>query len=398
MIGKKDNRRRFLSLAASLASLNGCRNGQKMTDAGEHMRPYGDRSPHETSVRVIRELTRSPGTGSSRTPLQELHGTITPSSLHFERHHSGAPSIDPSKHRLLIHGLVYRPLSFGMDDIRRFPSVSRICFLECSGNSVGDQGNDPPATVQQSHGLLSCTEWTGVPLRVLLEEAGVRPEGKWVIAEGSDSSRMSRSIPMEKALEDTLVVYGQNGEALRPEQGYPLRLILPGWEGNMNVKWIHRLLVADQPAMSVKETAQYTELMPDGKAHIFTFVMEVRSVITRPSGGQKLLFGPGQYDISGLAWSGMGKVKRVEVSTDGGRKWSDAELQVPVLSQAVTRFHFPWRWDGSETFLASRCTDEAGFTQPTRDEFIEIHGLRSGYHYNAIKRWHVHPDGNITSV
>ncbi len=361
------------------------------------MRPYGDRAPQEKTARVLRELTKSRGVGSSRTPLQDLYGSITPSSLHFERHHSGVPAIDPAAHTLLVHGRVERPLVFTMDEIRRFPTKSRILFLECGGNSVGEQAGKPPATVQDALGLVSGSQWTGTPLSLVLREAKLKAEAKWIIAEGADSCRMSRSIPIEKALDDVLLVYGQNGEALRPEQGYPLRLIVPGWEGNTNVKWLRRLQVLDQPAMSTEETAHYTDLMPSGKAEMFTFVNEARSVITRPSGGQKLS-GPGFHEIVGLAWSGRGKIRQVEVSTDDGKTWTAAELDEPVLDKALTAFRFPWTWSGAETVIQSRCTDETGYLQPTREELIAVRGLNSGYHYNGIKRWKVGADGEVEVV
>ncbi len=392
------SRRKFLVLGTGAAALSSC--GKLKPDIvvdGADMRTYGERAPEEKTARVVRKLSSSPGTGSSRTPLQDLFGTITPSALHFERHHSGVPAINPATHTLLVHGLVERPLSFTVDDIRQFPSTSRICFLECGGNSVGEQAGKPPETVQQSHGLVSGSQWTGVPLSIILREAKLKPEAKWVVAEGADNCRLSRSIPIDKVMEDTLVVYGQNGEALRPEQGYPLRLIIPGWEGNTCVKWLHRLNVLDQPAMSSKETAYYTDLMPDGKAEMFTFVMDARSVITRPSGGQKLAR-QGFHEITGIAWSGRGKVQRVEVSTDGGKKWSDAELESPVLTQALTAFRFPWTWRGEEAVIQSRCTDETGYLQPTRDELIAVRGLNSGYHYNAVKQWKVTTDGAVTNV
>jgi sulfane dehydrogenase subunit SoxC len=393
---ERTRRREFLA-AIGMATVTACKRPDPSSAAGANMRPYGDRSPYEKSERVLRELTKSPGTGSSRTPLQDLHGIITPSSLHYERHHSGVPAIDPAEHRLLVHGLVSRPLSFSLDDLKQFPSISRIHFLECSGNSVGDQLGNPLPTVQQSHGLLSCSEWTGASLALVLREAGLLPEARWMIAEGADAGRMSRSIPIEKALDDALLVYAQNGEALRPEQGYPLRLLLPGWEGNTSVKWLHRLELAAAPAMSAKETAYYTELMPDGKARQFSFVMDARSVITRPSGGHKLN-GPGFHEITGLAWSGNGLVSRVEVSVDGGKNWTDAELQTPVLPRAATRFRYPWRWHGDAAVLQSRCTDETGYLQPTHEEFIAVYGLHSNYHYHAIKSWFVRPSGEVTPV
>ena len=391
---KPTRRRRFLALGASLASGASC--SKVPSESGAHMRTYGDRSPHETSARVIRELTSSPGTGSSRTPLHDVLGILTPSALHFERHHSGVPAIDPAQHRLLIHGLVSKPLSFSADDLRQFPSMSRIHFLECSGNSVGDQRGNFQPTVQGSHGLLSCSEWTGVSLGLVLRECGVLPEAKWMIAEGADAGRMSRSIPIEKALDDAFLAYGQNGEALRPEQGYPLRLLLPGWEGNANVKWLHRLELAAEPAMSVKETANYTELLPSGKAQMFSFVMDARSVITRPSGGQKLAR-KGFHEITGFAWSGHGRIARVEVSDDGGKTWADAGLQEPVLPRALTRFRFPWRWEGGESLLQSRCTDETGYSQPTHEAYVAAYGGNSGYHYHAIKTWHVKDSGDVVT-
>jgi sulfane dehydrogenase subunit SoxC len=262
---------------------------------------------------------------------------------------------------------------------------------------VGEQAGKFPDTVQGSHGLLSGSEWTGVPLSVVLREAGVKPEAKWVIAEGADSCRMARSIPLETAMDEVILAYGQNGEALRPEQGYPLRLIIPGWEGNTNVKWLHRLQLLDQPAMSSKETGYYTELRRDGKAEMFTFVMEARSVITRPSGGQKLS-GTGFHEITGLAWSGRGKIRDVEVSVNGGATWASAQLQEPILSKALTAFRFPWVWKGEEAVIICRCTDETGYLQPTREELIAVRGLNSGYHYNALRPWRVKPNGEVQTA
>lgn len=391
---KRRGRRVFLTLGAGMAAGAGCETNPTPSESGVHMREYGDRSPHEKPVRVIRELTKSLGTGSSRTPLQDLYGIITPSALHFERHHAGVPVINPAEHRLLVHGLVDKPLSFSIDDLKQFPSLSKVHFLECAGNIVGDNNGNPPPTVQQSMGLVSCSEWTGVSLARVLAETGIKPEAKWVIAEGADAGRMARSIPIEKILDDAFLAYGQNGEALRPEQGYPLRLLLPGWEGNANVKWLHRLEVAAEPAMSVKETAYYTELMPDGKARQFSFVIDARSVITRPSGGHRLR-GPGFQEVTGIAWTGHGRISRVEVSFDGGATWADAELQSPVLPRALTRFRAPWQWDGKETILQSRCTDETGYVQPSHDQFIAAYGRFAGYHYHAIKSWRVTASGEV---
>jgi sulfane dehydrogenase subunit SoxC len=286
-----------------------------------------------------------------------------------------------------------------MKDLRRFPSTSQIHFIECAGNTGNDQAGKPGADPQRSHGLLSCSEWTGVPLNILLAEAGLKEKAAWLLAEGADASRLSRSLPLSKALDDVLVVYGQNGEALRPEQGYPLRLVVPGWEGNINIKWLGRIQVVDQPYMTRDEAASYTDLMPDGKARWFTFVMEAKSVVTRPAGGQ-VLEGPGFYEITGLAWSGRGAIRRVEVSTDEGKSWQDARLNAPVLPKAVTRFSLPWRWDGGQTTLQSRCTDDTGYRQPTREELIAVRGTIPGpdgfNHYNGIKIWYVHGDGSVT--
>ena len=274
---------------------------------GAAVSPYGSRSRFERATRYFNQNTKVPlEEASSRTPLHDTYGIITPSSLHFERHHSGVPEIDPSTHTLTIHGLVDRPLEFTVDEIRRMPSISRIYFLECSGNSGTEwRGGSTDSDVQRLHGLTSCSEWTGVPVSMLLRACGVRPGATWVLAEGADAGKHDRSIPMKKMMDDALVVYGQNGEPLRPEQGYPLRLFLPGYEGNSNVKWLRRLKAMDQPAMTREETSKYTDLMPDGKARQFTFDMEPKSLITRPSGGDTLP-GAGVYELTGIAWSGRG--------------------------------------------------------------------------------------------
>ncbi len=333
-----------------------------------------------------------------RTPLQDLDGTITPSALHFERHHSGIPDIDPAEHRLLVDGLVERPLVFSMDELRRMPAVTRVYFVECSGNGrVKWAPAEPGTDAQAAFGMTSCSEWTGVPVSVLLREAGARGDAAWLVAEGADACRMTRSVPLDKAMDDTLVAYGQNGEALRPAQGHPLRLLIPGWEGNISIKWLRRLQVVDQSYLTREETSKYTDLMPGGEARQYTFVMDAKSVITRPSGGQRL-DGPGFHQISGLAWSGRGKVARVEVSTDGGRSWAVAELQDPVLPLAHTRFRFDWSWDGSESILASRCIDETGDVQPTRAALIAVRGTQSSYHNNAIQGWRIAQNGSVENV
>ena len=362
---------------------------------GEPLGPYGERSPFETAVRWRRE-SKTPETGSSFTPLDDSVGTLTPSALHYERHHSGIPAIDPSKHHLVIHGLVDRPLSLSMAEVRRLPSVTRILVLECGGNSAGEWGASG-ADVQRSYGLVSGSEWTGVPLSLLLAEAGVQPRASWVIAEGADACRMMRSIPLAKALESSMLAYGQNGEAMRPSQGYPLRLINPGWEGNTNVKWLHSLKLTDQPYMARDETSKYSDLMPDGKARIFTYAMEAKSVITFPSGGQTLP-AHGPYELTGLAWSGRGRIDRVDVTTDGGRTWVQAALQEPRLPIALTRFRLAWRFDGQDALIASRAIDETGYVQPTRAALVAARGTNSIYHYNGIKFWSVRSDGTVTHV
>jgi len=390
-----------MKLGASLgAALTGCQTKppveEEVNRLGKPIRGYGERSPYETSQRLVPEI-RTPEAASTRTPLQDSCGIITPSSLHFERHHSGVPNINPAEHRLMIHGLVDRPLVLTMPEIKRLPSVSRIHFVECAGNGRSEWSPKGATDARQSHGLASCSEWTGVRLSLLLAEAGVKKEAKWLIAEGDDPCKMQRSIPITKALDDILVAYGQNGEALRPEQGYPLRLVVPGWEGNINVKWLHRINLVDQAAMTKDETSKYTELLADGTARIFTFEMDAKSIVTYPSGGQKL-DGKGFHEITGLAWSGRGRIERVEVSTDGGKTWTTAQLQEPRHSKAFTRFRLPWTWDGAETQIVSRCTDETGYTQPTRDDLIAVRGKNSDYHNNAIKPWLIAADGSVTNA
>ena len=359
--------------------------------------PYGLPSPFEKSVtRRPRGAPVTPTAASSNTPLQSLHGIITPNGLHFERHHAGVPTIDPAQHRLIVHGLVERPLVFTMDDLLRFPSVSHIYFLECSGNSLWT-GATAKHTVQDIHGLLSCCEWTGVRLSTVLAEVGAKPEATWVLAEGADAASVTRSVPIAKALDDALIVYAQNGERLRPEQGYPLRLFLPGYEGNMSVKWLRRLKLGDQPFQTREETSKYTDLMPDGIARQFTFFMEAKSVITFPSGGQQLRE-KGFYEISGFAWSGHGRIKRVDVSADGGATWKEAQLQEPILSKCLTRFRLPWEWDGGPAQLQSRAIDDTGYVQPKRPQLVDVRGLNSFYHYNAIQTWQVANDGAVTNV
>lgn len=359
---------------------------------------YGQPSRFEDGVvRTPTDLTPTKTSSWSFTPLQDLTGTITPNGLVFERHHGGVPDIDPEQHQLMLHGMVEKPMIFSMAEIKRFPQVSIKRFLECSGNTLTEWKQPTGKTVQDTHGLLSCCEWTGVRLSTLLRAAGVGDKAKWILAEGADAAAMTRSIPMEKALDDALVVYAQNGEALRPEQGYPLRLILPGFEGNTQIKWLRRLEVSDAPYMTREETSKYTDLMRDGSARQFTFVMEAKSVITFPSGGHTLPE-KGFYEIRGLAWSGRGKITWVDVSTDGGRNWTQAELEGPVESKALTAFRLPWRWEGGSALLQSRAIDETGYVQPTRQALIKARGLKSVYHLNAIQTWEVSSDGGISNV
>jgi sulfane dehydrogenase subunit SoxC len=358
--------------------------------------PYG--MPSEYEKNVVRHVPKNAAqylSAASRTPLQDLDGIITPNGLFYERHHGGIPNIDPAQHRLVLHGLVEKPLIFTMEDIRRFPSQSRIHFLECSGNPVYTKPYGK--TASDLVGLLSCAEWTGVSLKLVLQEAGVKPEAKWVVAEGADAAAMTRSIPIEKCLDDAMLVYSQNGERLRPQQGYPLRILLPGFEGNMNVKWLRRLKVSAEPVYSREETSKYTDLMADGVAREFTFYMEAKSIITRPSGGQRLS-APGFHEITGIAWSGHGKIKRVDISVDGGKTWQEAQLQEPILTRALTRFRFPWHWDGKPVVIQSRATDETGYVQPSLAELVSVRGENSFYHNNAIWPWQIASNGEISNA
>lgn len=395
-----DNRRTFL--AAAGAVLTAC---AKKKDAeadaepsriGKPLKAYGERASFEKIARLT-PTTKQMENGATRTPLADLHGIITPSSLHFERHHSGVPEIDTAKHQLMIHGMVDRPLVFTMDDLKRLPSVTRVHFVECAGNSGGEWGTKNAASVQKGFGLASCSEWTGVPLSIVLAEAGVRKGASWLHAEGSDACKMTRSIPLAKGLNDVFLAYGQNGESLRPEQGYPLRLVVPGWEGNINVKWVHRIKVSDQPQYARDETSHYTDLMADGTARIFTFDMEAKSVITSPSGEQKIVK-QGFYEVRGLAWSGRGRIEKVEITFDGGNTWKPAQLDEPRHRMAFTRFRMPWTWEGKEVVLASRATDETGYIQPLRDDLVAVRGKNSQYHNNAIKFWQVLADGSVKNV
>ena len=370
-------------------------------EPGGNFTAYGQPSHYEDKVArtwAAPNNPATPGIGSSRTPHHLLDGTITPSGLHYERSHAGVPDIDPEQHRLLIHGLVRQPLVFSLEDLSRYPRVSRIAFLECAGNSGAlYTAQAQPLNVQAIHGLLSCSDWTGVKLSTLLDEAGIDARAKWVLAEGADAAGMSRSFPLAKALDDALVCLYQNGERVRPSNGYPLRLLLPGFEGNLNVKWIRRLKLSREPQMAKDETSKYTVLLKDGKAWQFVFPLEVKSVITHPSPGH-VLKGAGFYEISGLAWSGKGRIRQVEVSADGGKSWTPAILNDPVLPKALTRFRAAWQWNGGPVQLQSRATDDTGMVQPTRAQFIAERGLQGYFHFNAVQTWAIDEKGEASNA
>ena len=352
--------------------------------------PISARSPFETPART------PPGiiTGPAYSPIHQLTGTITPSDLVFERHHAGVAVIDPARYKLLIHGLVDEPMVFTLDDLKRLPSVSRVHFLECSGNGRnGYRDPKPDVTPQMIDGLTSNGEWTGVPLAVLFREVGVKSAATWFLAEGGDASKLSRSIPIEKAWDDAIIAYAFNGEPLRPANGYPARLFLPGFEANTCIKWLRRIKLIDQPNMSRDETAKYTDPLPNGTARQFSFVMDAKSIITHPAHPTRLA--KGWNEISGLAWSGRGRITRVDVSTDRGASWHAADLQSPVLSKAHTRFRLPWQWDGRPATLMSRAVDETGYVQPTFSAFLAARGKGTDFHFNHIRSWNVKADGSV---
>jgi sulfane dehydrogenase subunit SoxC len=404
---RRDFLTRGASVAGTLAAAGVAANAAAqevpawMKTPGTPMRTYGTPSSFEKGVQrpfASGYATVSPGTGSSRTPHQALEGTITPSGLHFERHHNGVPDIDPAKHELLIHGLVNRPLMFNLAALSRYPMISRTYFVECAGNSGANAGPKPvQGTAGALHGLASVSEWTGVPLSLLLNEAGLAAGAQWIIAEGADSAAMVRSVPLTKIMDDAMVALYQNGERVRPEQGYPMRLLLPGWEGNMNVKWLRRIKVTDGPAHSKDETSKYSDLQPDGKSRQFTFELGVKSIITFPSFGARL-DRRGLYELGGIAWSGAGRISRVEISEDGGKTWRDANLQGPILSKSFTRFRLPWEWNGNAVVLQSRAIDEKGNVQPTRAAFTSQYAAGMNYHNHYIQSWAIAADGSISNV
>ena len=343
----------------------------------------GARSPAENPRRL-------PIPTSSRTPLQDLHGTITPSDLHYERHHGGVAVVDPVTYRLMVHGMVDRPLTFTLQDLKRFPATTRTCFLECAGNYNGQREELTP---QEICGLTSQSEWTGVMLSTVFNEVGAQPRATWFLAEGQDAAVMTRSIPLKDAIGEAMLAYAQNGEALRPEQGYPVRLLLPGLEGNASVKWLRRIELADQPFMTREETSKYTDPLADGTAREFSLAIDARSVITSPSYPQTIQ--KGFVELRGIAWSGRGLIRRVEISTDGGHTWKPATLQQPVLPKAVTCFRYAWEWDGRPTEIVSRAVDETGYVQPEMSAIQRVRGRRTRYHLNPVTGWTIGADGRV---
>ncbi len=366
---------------------------------------YGRPSKYEANVqrRQSPGLTQTTQASVSFAPLQSLFGIVTPSGLHFERHHQGWWDIDPSQHRLMINGsderILKKPMVFTMDELMRLPTVSRFHFIECGANTGMEWGNVAVPTCQYTHGMLSCSEFTGVPLKLLLDMCGVDyKRARFVLGEGADGSSMTRTLPMELVESgEVFVAYGQNGEMLRPENGYPLRLVVPGVQGVSWVKYLRRIEVGDQPYAAKDEAIHYMDLMPGGMHRQYSSTQECKSVITTPSGGQVLL-DKGYYQISGLAWSGKGRVKRVDVSVDGGRNWQTARLQDPVMSKCLTRFSLDWAWDGKPTLVQSRATDDTGYVQPSYQQLRKVRGSRSIYHNHAIQTWLVQESGEVKNV
>lgn len=366
---------------------------------GVDKRPYGTPSRFEKHVirRDVSWLTASPESSVNFTPLHELDGIITPSGLCFERHHGGIADIDPANHRLMIHGLVDKPLVFTMEDIKRMPRQNRVHFLECAANSGMEWRGAQLNGCQFTHGMVHNVMYTGVPLKLLLAEAGVKANAKWLMLEGADSSGMNRSLPLEKALDDVLIAFAMNGEALRPEQGYPVRAVIPGWEGNLWVKWLRRIEIGDQPWQAREETSKYTDLLADGRSRRFTFFMDAKSVVTNPS-PQAPLRQKGRNVLSGLAWSGRGTISRVDVTLDGGRNWQHARIDGPVLDKSLTRFYVDFDWSGQDLLIQSRAMDSTGYVQPTKEELRKIRGTNSIYHNNGIQTWHVKANGETENV
>jgi sulfane dehydrogenase subunit SoxC len=404
------SRRLFLAGSAGVAGAAVTRQASADTladvpsrEPGDDLSAYSERSQYVHIARIPEagpgQRNVDPGDAiNSKTPLDKLVGSITPSDLHYERSHAGTPDLDPAKHRLLVHGMAQKALVLTMDDIRAMPSVSRIAFLECTGNGWENWKSAPDnVTVQNTHGLVSTHEWTGVPLSFLIDLVGVDRASTWMLAEGDDGAGVARSIPLtDEVINEAILAYGQNGEPLRPAHGFPLRLFIPGFEGNLSIKWLRRLKFGDQPFMTRWETARYTQLLANGKARQFQLRQEVNSVITSPSGMMQIK--PGYNRITGLAWSGYGTIAKVEVSTDGAKTWQDAPLNQPVLPKAQARFQMDWNWDGKPTKIVSRSTDEKGNVQPDRAAFIALMGTNALFHYNAQQTWSIDATGSVRNV
>lgn len=372
---------------------------QELGDGVDHL-PYGIPSPFESDTvrRTVPWLTADPISAINFTPIHQLDGIITPNGVCFERHHGGVARYDPADHRLMINGLVDRELVFTMADLMRFPRENHVFFMECSANSGMEWRGPQMDGVQYTHGMIHNVMYTGIPLRLLLEEAGIRAAGTWILAEGADASGLTRSIPLEKALDDCLVAFKMNGEALRPENGYPLRLVVPGWEGVTWIKWLRRLEVGDKPWHQREESSKYTDLMADGTSRRFTWEMDAKSVITSPSPQMPITHGPGQTVISGLAWSGHGTIPRVDITLDGGVNWHKARMDGPSLDKSLHRFYYDFIWDGKPLLLQSRAHDSTGYIQPTKDALRKLRGLSSTYHNNGIQTWAVNEEGITDNV
>ncbi|WP_332692282.1 sulfite dehydrogenase [Bosea sp. (in: a-proteobacteria)] len=404
------SRRRFLTATAGVAGAAAAGQAYADTLADVPAREVGEPLSGSSARSQYAEISRIPEAGpgmrkvdpsdaiNSKTPLHKLMGTVTPSDLHYERSHAGVPSLDPAKHRLLIHGMAKKSLVLTMDDLKAMPSVSRVAFLECTGNGWENwKTADENLTVQNTHGLISTHEWTGVPLSFLIDLIGKERGSTWMLAEGGDAAGVARSIPLtDEVMAEAILAYGQNGEPLRPAHGFPLRLLIPGWEGNLSIKWLRRLKFGDQPFMTRWETARYTQLLANGKARQFQLVQEVNSVITAPSGMMQIK--PGYNRITGLAWSGYGAIAGVEISTDGGQSWKRAQLNHPVLPKAQARFQMDWEWDGRPTKIVSRSTDDKGNVQPDRKAVIERMGTNALFHYNAQQSWRIDEKGMVRNV
>ncbi len=367
---------------------------------GVDARPYGMPSEFEAHVRRrhVPWLTADATSSVNFTPLHDLDGIITPNGLCFERHHGGIAEVDPAQYRLMINGLVEKPLVFTLQDLKRFPRTNKVHFLECAANGGMEWRGAQLNGCQFTHGMIHNVMYTGVPLRRILDEAGLKTNAKWILPEGGDAAAMTRSIPIEKALDDCLVAFAMNGEALRPEQGYPVRLVVPGWEGNMWVKWLRRIEIGDEPWHHREETSKYTDLLEDGRARRFTWVMDAKSVITNPSPQAPIRHGKGHTVITGVAWSGRGTIKEVHVTLDGGRNWRKARIDGPSLDKSMHRFYFEFDWDGRPLLLQSRAVDSTGYVQPTKNELRAVRGENSIYHNNGIQTWHVRETGEAENV